>query len=90
MVDNCEEGIFWPQNAEYTNTSELVKIISNAHGKKMVLIKGFTWILKVMACFTKLVDKAFGNLNYEKSMSQYKTNYSVCDLEESIKRTEVI
>ena len=88
MIENNERGIFWPQNKEYSNTSEMVKMIGAAHGKNVHLIKGFTWALKFLGLFTGLVDKAFGNLYYDKSLSLYKKNYRVCSLEESIKRTE--
>lgn len=88
MVDNCEEGIFWPQNAEYTNTSELVKMIASSYGKKLLLVKGFSWIIKVMARFTKLVNKAYGNLIYGKELSNYHHPYQIFDLARSVNRTE--
>ena len=66
----------------------MVKMIGAAHGKNVHLIKGFEWSLKLLGLFTGLVDKAFGNLYYDKSLSVYKTNYRVCTLTESIKRTE--
>lgn len=88
MIENNEQGTFWPQNREYSNTSEMVKMIGEAHGKKVRLIRGFEWALKLLGLFTGLVDKAFGNLYYDKSLSVYKTNYRVCSLVESIKRTE--
>lgn len=88
MVENEESGTFWPQNAEYSNTSELVKEIAKVHGKKVVLIKGFTWALKIMSHCTGIVNKAFGNLSYDQSMSQYGFKYQKCDLLDSIKKTE--
>lgn len=88
MVENEESGTFFPQNSEYSNTSELVKMIAAAHGKKIKLVSGFTWLLKITSHFTALVNKAFGNLTYEKSISFYKTNYEVKKLTESIKESE--
>lgn len=88
MIDNEEQGTFWPQNSEYSNTSELVKMIAEAHGKKVRLVKGFGWILKVMSGVTGLVNKAFGSLSYETDMSEYKVEYRIVGLNESIKRTE--
>ena len=88
MIENEEQGIFWPQNAEYSNTSELVKMIAKANGKKIHLIKGFGWLLKLMSCFTGLVNKAFGNLSYDFTLSEYKFNYRIYSLDESIKETE--
>lgn len=88
MVENGEQGIFWPQNREYSNTTELVRLIAQANGKKVVMIQGFTWALKLLRHFTGLVDKAFGSLCYQQSMSEYPQNYRKFDLEESIRITE--
>ena len=88
MIDNDENGIFWPQNEEYMNTTELVKVISGLHNKKVFIIKGVSWALKIMAHMTGFVNKAFGNFCYEKSLSDYKKEYRVCNLYESIELTE--
>lgn len=88
MIENEESGTFFPQNSEYSNTSELVEMIAAAHGKKIKLVGGFTRLLKIMSCFTGLVNKAFGNLTYERSISDYKENYRVAGLCDSVKRTE--
>ena len=88
MVENYESGIFWPQNGEYTNTSELVKMIATAHGKKVRLVKGFAWALKLIGCLTGLVDKAFGSLSYDQTLSSYKTEYRIKGLNDSVKETE--
>ena len=89
MVENDEQGTFWPQNAEYSNTSELVKMIAEAHGKKVRLVKGFTWVLKIMSKVTGLVNKAFGSLSYEAGMSECKQDYRISTLEDSIRKTEM-
>lgn len=88
MIENEESGVFCPQNKEYSNTSELVKMIGRFKGKKVHLIKGFGWILKFMSLFTGLVNKAFGNLSYDMSLSEYKEEYRKYSLEESIELTE--
>lgn len=88
MVENEEHGIFHPQNGEYSNTSELVKMIAGVHGKKVLVIKGFAWALKLMSHMTGLVNKAFGSMSYDMGISEYKENYRVCGLKESIERTE--
>lgn len=88
MIENEETGTFWPQNGEYSNTSDLVAMIAAAHGKKIYLTKLFNWALPVARLATGLVDKAFGNLSYDKSLSEYKTEYQLVSLEESILRTE--
>jgi len=88
MIQNNESGIFWPQNAEYSNTSEMVKLIGKTHGKKIYLVKGFAWVLKIMSLFTGLINKAFGNLSYDLNLSYYKENYQVINFEDSISETE--
>ena len=88
MIENEESGTFFPQNSEYSNTSELVEMIAAAHGKKIKLVGGVTRLLKIMSCFTGLANKAFGNLTYERSISDYKENYRVAELGDSVKRTE--
>lgn len=90
MIDNNEHGIFYPQNKEYVNTSDLVKTIAKTHGKKVVLIGIFNPVLKAMSHKITIINKLFGNMVYEKSMSDYKNfEYCIVGFEESIKRTEV-
>lgn len=88
MIEHEESGTFWPQNEEYSNTAELVREIASEHGRKVVLVKGFSWALRLLGHCTGLVNKAFGNLSYDQSMSKYKADYCRFDLKESIKETE--
>lgn len=88
MIENNESGIFWPQNAEYSNTSDLVKMISEVHGKRLKLLRHITFTMKGLGYFTKLVNKAFGNLIYEHAMSQYKDDYQKYSLRDSIEHIE--
>ena len=88
MIDNEESGTFHPANAELSNTSDMVRLIAKAHDKKIALIGGTSWLLKIMSHFTGLVNKAFGNLTYSNELTEYKENYRVCSLEDSILSTE--
>lgn len=88
MIENNEKGTFWPQNAEYSNTSELVRMIAEAHGKKVYLIKGFAWTLKILSHMTGLVNKAFGNLTYDQELSKYQICYNAVSRDDSIIKTE--
>ena len=88
MIENEESGIFWPQNGEYSNTTELVQVIAQVHGKKILLIKGVGWALKLMSRVTGLVNKAFGSLSYDMAMSEYKEEYQKVSLAQSIEITE--
>lgn len=84
MVENGESGTFFPQNDEYSNTSEMVKLIAAAHGRKVHLVKGFGWALKFLGLFTGLVRKAFGNLTYDEELSVYKSDYDKYSVAESV------
>ncbi len=89
MIDNDEEGTFFPQNAEYSNTSELVHMIAAAHGRRIKLVGGLTGLLKLMGAFTGLVNKAFGSLSYDMALSDYpRGEYREYTLQESIEITE--
>jgi UDP-glucose 4-epimerase len=88
MIDNKESGLFFPQNKEYVKTSEMVRLIADVHGKKIRLMKVFNPFIKLMYRIGT-VNKVFGNMVYDKSMSEYdKGNYQLKDLRESILRTE--
>lgn len=88
MVENEERGLFFPQNKEYVNTSEMVKHIAYVHGKDIKLVKIFNFILKPMIGKVGIVNKAFGNLTYDMSISRYKEDYQVKSLKETIEVTE--
>lgn len=87
-----EGGIYWPQNAEYTQTSEMVKLIADVGDHSIHVSKAWNWVVglasKVPGKPKGLANKAFGNLSYDQSMSQYDFKYQVVDLKESIRRTE--
>ena len=88
MIENCENGLFFPQNKEYVKTSDLVREIAIVHGKKIHLTKFFTLFLRLFAKRSPLVNKVFGNLTYDLQMSEYKQDYRIRSFEESIKLTE--
>ncbi|NLP15368.1 NAD-dependent epimerase/dehydratase family protein [Acetivibrio saccincola] len=86
LIDDDSSGLFFPQNAEYVCTSEMVKLIAGAHGRKVYMTRLFNPLLKIMNIST--VNKLFGDLVYDMSMSEYKRNYRVCNFKESIIQTE--
>ncbi|HLW06164.1 MAG TPA: NAD-dependent epimerase/dehydratase family protein, partial [Marinilabiliaceae bacterium] len=88
MVDNEESGLFFPQNTEYVKTSEMVRLIAELHGKRVRLTKVFNPVIRLMFGIG-VVNKIFGNLVYEQSMSDYgKENYRIRSFGESIAFTE--
>ncbi|WZL78856.1 NAD-dependent epimerase/dehydratase family protein [Eubacteriales bacterium mix99] len=88
MVENEESGLFFPQNREYVKTSEMVRLVAEAHGKKIKLVKAFNPIIRGMLGRVGIVKKVFGNLVYQKTMSEYKEEYRVRDFYDSVNETE--
>ena len=80
-VDGEKSGLFFPQNAEYTNTSEMVRLIAEGHGKKIRLTKAFNWAIRIAP--VKVVKKVFGDLVFEQTETVSKYGF-----EESVRLTE--
>ena len=80
-IDFERGGVFFPQNADYTNTSRMVQLIAEQHGKKIVLTKVFNWAIKIAP--VSVIKKAFGNLTYE-----LVDTVGDFDFEESIRLSE--
>ena len=86
-------GIFFPQNREYSNTSELVTMIGAAVGHRVRLVKALSpaiWMAqRIPGKIRNLSSKAFGSSYFEAELSEYKgLDYQKTSLEESIRRTE--
>ncbi len=62
-IDDNREGLFFPQNAEWVNTSDMVKRIAECHGKKILFTRTFNWIINVLPL--DIMRKVFGSLIYE-------------------------
>lgn len=92
MIDNEESGVFFPQNAEYTNTSDMVQMIAEVKGHRIVMVPFTNTAVKLMGKVPGkiggLADKAFGDSAYEMGMSAYKEDYRVVSLRKSIELTE--
>ncbi|RXJ02256.1 NAD-dependent epimerase/dehydratase family protein [Anaerobacillus alkaliphilus] len=89
LVDSKDSGLFFPQNAEYVKTSELVKMIAEAHGNKIRLTKFFNPIIYAMGRRIGMVNKVFGSLVYDQGLSNYKDNYTIRNFNDSIRETEL-
>lgn len=92
IIDNNERGIFFPQNREYTVTSDMVRLIARAKHHHIFLVHGFGWMVKLMMKLPGklggMAGKAFGDLSYEMSMSEYREDYRIYNLSESIRCIE--
>lgn len=89
LIKNNDKGIYFPQNEKYVETSNMVKQISKLNKKKIHLTKvANPVIIKLLSKKVNIVNKVFGNLYYDLSMSAYKENYCKRNLEESLYLTE--
>ena len=88
-------GVFWPQNTEYSSTSDIVREIGKAHGKRVLITKALNPAVSIAKrCPVKkirdLSSKAFGDSWYEQDMSVYEgLDYQKIPLTESIILTEI-
>ena len=87
-----EGGIYFPQNREYTRTSELVKKIGRIAKNDIRAVKSLNTAVKgaslIPGKISQLVNKVFGNSCYVQELSEYSFEYRLYDFEDSIARTE--
>lgn len=83
ICDNPRGGLFFPQNSEYVNTSEMVRLIAETHGKKIIMTKLFDPILRLLNI--GILNKVFCNLIYAQSIAD---NVEFLTFKQSIRLTE--
>jgi len=92
VMEEPQAGVFFPQNSELVNTSEMVKQIAEINGHKVwitSLLRPFVAIgMKVPGKIGGLCKKAFGNSYYEPEMSKYGFEYCVVCNKDSVQITE--
>lgn len=90
LIDNYESGLFFPQNEEYVDTSELVKLIATEHSKSIYFSRILAFVIKTLGKNISILNKIFGNLVIDLNLSSYKDfKYCVVDFERSIKNCEI-
>ena len=87
--------VLLPQNAEWTETSEMVKEIASVSGKKLIKMKILKPVVimgsKIPGKIGGLVNKAFGNNCYMHKLSIYEgIQYQQINIKKSIYETEKI
>lgn len=92
VMKERQAGIYFPQNKELVNTSEMVAEIAKVCGHKL-------WVTSLLTPFVAigkklpgkigvLCRKAFGSSYYEPEMGEVGFEYRIIDFNESIKRAE--
>ncbi|MFA1642618.1 NAD-dependent epimerase/dehydratase family protein [Chryseomicrobium imtechense] len=84
LVSDQGQGLYLPQNKEYVNTSELVRLAAEHNGRKILLTELFNPLISIFVSRFNVVNKMFGNLVYDKDN---KTEYQVVDFINSINRS---
>lgn len=87
IIDNQHQGKFHPQNKEYVKTSEMVKLISKIHNRRIWMTKIFNPIIGLLVKQT-LIDKVFGNYYYKDIDDMIGLDYNINDFLETIELTE--
>lgn len=62
-------GLFFPQNADYMSTADMVRSIAGVAGKKVFTVGLFNPLLKLLAKRVGLFAKVFGSLTYDMDMN---------------------
>ena len=92
LILNNDDGTFYPQDKEFINTSNMVKLISEANNHKVFMSRFLNLFVglgkKIPGRVGILFNKIFGDLYYDKSMSEYKENYIVKSFEDAIYNIE--
>ena len=88
LIDRQDCGLFCPQDPEPLCTSEVIRAIAKAKGKTLPLVPGFGWTLHFLRHVSGSVDKAFGSLRYDPSLSAYPEHYQRFSFPESVYLTQ--
>ena len=87
IIENKLNGAFCPQDDEIPNANRLLEVICKGIGKKYRSSK-FLGLCLRMVSFIPLVKKAYGGIEYSRSLSDIPGyNYNVVSFEEGMKRT---
>ena len=81
VIDQEKDGLFFPQNSDYVETSKMVKLIAENNNRHIRLVRVFNWGIKILP--VNVIRKVFGDLTYEKV-----DTIDAFDFETSIRLTE--
>jgi len=88
LIESGKGGLYFPQNREYVNTTAMVSAVARCHGRKLLVIPGFGWLIRLAESRVGVVGKVFGTLTYDMDMSKAFADAGQISFEETIRRTE--
>lgn len=83
IIDKNSRGIFFPQNKEYTSTTNIVRIVSGTKKKKIFFTSRFNPLINKLFWFTP-INKMFGNFYYDSNLELFDFSYCKFSLKEAI------
>lgn len=83
------EGIVYPQNAEYSDTVEIVRHFAKANGKKIWITRLLNPVIWLLGNHVRALGKMFSDSTYDMEMSRYPFRYQIVSFEESLKGLDV-
>lgn len=87
IVENRLTGVFCPQDDEIPNANELFEAIAHGLGKKYHQSRFLGRLMQIVS-FIPLVKKAYGGIEYSRSLSDIEGfNYVVVPFKEGMRRT---
>ena len=82
-------GVFFPQNAEYSDTVEIVRQFAKERNHKIWISRLFNPLVWLGSFFVPAISKMFSDSYYEQGMSTYDFDYQLVSFEDSIKGLEI-
>jgi len=85
IIVNNINGVFYPQDHKFFNTTEFILNNREKLGKKTILLPFLTLPLRFVGLFIKSINKIYGNKYYEISLSNIKNyNYQIYSIDNVI------
>lgn len=80
------EGTVYPQNAEYSDTVEIVRHFAKTNGKRIWITRLLNPAIWLFGNNVRALGKMFSDSTYDMEMSQYPFEYQIVSFKESLKR----
>lgn len=80
------EGTVYPQNAEYSDTVEIVRHFAKTNGKRIWITRLLNPAIWLFGNHVRALGKMFSDSTYDMEMSQYPFEYQIVSFKESLKR----
>jgi UDP-glucose 4-epimerase len=86
IIVNKLDGVFYPQDHKYFNTTEFILGIRSMISKTTILTPLLSFPIRIIALFLESVNKIYGNKFYQSSVSLIPTgNYQIYTIDDFIK-----